>query len=473
MSFLTLEFFYLTLITTAGWYIFPPRYRWTVLLTAGYYFYYSWAPWYTLLLAVPTILVFYAGKYIAKGKRSLLLFAGGLTAGAGALIFYKIGGLFMDSLGKGGSSAAWIIPAGLSFFSFRLISYLTDVRNGVAEPESHFGHFALYVSFFPQLLAGPIERVSDFMPQLKKKISFDIDNVVAGTQLFAWGMFKKLVVSERLMPFVNRMFDDPEGKGLGLLFGAWFYYFVIYCDFSGYTDMAVGAAKVMGIKSVENFNYPYLSRSITQFWNRWHISLSTWLRDYLFLPISYAVMKKIDSGKLLNIKVETWSYVTGMSITMLLGGLWHGARWTFIAWGALHGIFLAVSFMTRKRRKKLVKKTGLKKYTRVHHAWNIVFTFNMITLSWIFFHAKTMKQAVNYLANMDLFIPASGVSHIVFNSFIILLFLLCEYFYRNRTELLLKFKRPDLIKSTVFAVFVCLLILLSVDAGNNFIYMQF
>ncbi len=471
MNFLTLEFLYLTIIAAAGWYIFPAKYRWTVLLTAGYYFYYSWSPWFTLLLAVPTALVYLAGRAIGSGKRGIALFAGGLAAGSGALIFYKIGGLVMDSSGSG--SAAWIIPVGLSFFSFRLVSYLADVRNGIVEAEKHPGHFALYVSFYPQLLAGPIERTSDFMPQLKNKISFDVEGVVSGIQLFSWGMFKKLVVSERLMPFVNRMFEDPEGKGLGLLFGAWFYYFVIYCDFSGYTDMAVGVAKVFGIKSVENFNYPYLSRSITQFWNRWHISLSTWLRDYLFLPLSYSVMKRIDGNRLLGIKVEIWSYVTGMSITMLLGGLWHGARWTFIVWGGLHGLFLALSFMTKKIRKKAVRKMKLKKIPRIHKAWNILFTFNMITLSWIFFNASSMEQALNYLGSIHFYMPASGLSHIVFNGFIVLMFLAFEYIYRNREELFKKVKRPDLLKVCFYAIFVAVLIVFAVDTGNNFIYMQF
>lgn len=483
MNFLSQEFVVFFIITLTLWFSVKKELAWFVGVGASLYFYYTFSPWFPLLLVTPVILVFLLTRNGDKDGgliRSRYYMA--LISGLGALLFYKFSGIAADTVRALGimspeelkaSPLYYVLPAGLSFYTFRLVSYTADVYNGIIKPEKHPGNFALYIMYFPQLLAGPIERGKDFLPQLKSQFSFNPDSFFSGLQLFCWGMFKKMVVSERLLPYVDECFRNPTGKGIGLLFAAWFYSFIIYCDFSGYTDMAIGLARIMGIKSAENFNYPYLSRSITQFWNRWHISLSFWLRDYLFLPLSYAIMKRIKTDRLARIKTETWGYVGGMLITMILGGFWHGDKWTFIIWGLLHGLFLCLSFITKKRRKRFVKKSGLKKFPRLHSALNIFTTFNMVTLAWIFFYAEDIGQAYTFISKMGIKIPQGSVGHIIFNMLLVGLFLVMEYLYRNRHRLLCRFRKPEMVKPVLFALLVCLLIIFSVDKSNVFIYMRF
>jgi D-alanyl-lipoteichoic acid acyltransferase DltB (MBOAT superfamily) len=250
------------------------------------------------------------------------------------------------------------------------------------------------VSFFPQILAGPIDRAVNFLPELKKKVDLDFDRVADGFKLVAWGLFKKLVIADRLAPAVDRVYHNVTGHtGPALISATILFAVQIYCDFSGYSDIAVGLSKVLGFKSMDNFNAPYFSRDIKQFWNKWHISLSTWLRDYLFLPIAYSVLRRIKNPKPMNIKVETVGYVAGMSITMFLGGLWHGARWTFVLWGALHGLYLVCSYTTKKLRKKIVKKTGVKEFPSFYRFIRVFITFTMTTFAWIFFRAESVEDA--------------------------------------------------------------------------------
>ncbi len=483
MNFYEMEFLSFFLVTAITWYFMKHEYRWIVGVVSSLYFYYTWSQWFPLLLMIPSLLVFFLTKHrVNCSKLTKNRFILALSAGTVILLFYKSAGLVLDTLRNSGIMSSTdlktspfnlILPVGLSFFTFRLISYTSDVYRKIIEPERHLGYFLFYVTFFPQLLAGPIERVKDFLPQMRKKIVFDPDRVISGVELFFWGFFKKFAVSERLLPFVNDCFREPAGKGLTLLFAAWFYSFIIYCDFSGYTDMAIGIARIMGIKSVENFNYPYLSRSITQFWNRWHISLSTWLRDYLFLPLSYKIMGKIESRKLYGIKTEIWGYTGGMLITMILGGFWHGAKWTFIVWGLLHGLFLIVSFLTKKKRKKLVKKLKLNKYPGLHAAINIFTTFNLVTLAWIFFKAESVNHALLFINKISVNLYKGSLGHLVFNSMVIILFLGLENLYKNRAGFLSRLSKPEFAKAVMFAFFICLLMILAVDKTNFFIYMDF
>jgi len=282
-----------------------------------------------------------------------------------------------------------------------------------------------------------------------------------------------MVIADRLDMFVDEVFASPEHQGLNLLFGAYFYAFQIYCDFSGYSDIAIGLSRILGFKSMKNFDYPYFSKSLTQFWNRWHISLSTWLRDYLFLPIAYAVMRPIKGPRLHKVKAETWGYAIGMFITMFLGGLWHGPGWTFVIWGVLHGIYLIVGYTTKKRRKRLVKKIKLNKLPWLREFLSIFITFNLVSFAWIFFRAESFQQAIRYISFIQLKPAEKGGAHLLFNLFLVLVFMLLEILYKNRDKIKIFQRIPAVVKIAGFALFICLIIIFAVDTTNEFYYFQF
>ncbi len=339
--------------------------------------------------------------------------------------------------------------------------------------ERHLGIYALYVSFFPQLLAGPIDRAARFIPQLKQPVYFDWERISSGLRLVVWGLFKKMVVADRLAVFVDQAFRNPQGQGLQLVFAVYFYAFQIYCDFSGYSDMAVGISSILGFASMKNFDFPYFSRSITQFWSRWHISLSGWLRDYLFLPLAYAVMRRIKGEKLLAVKAETWGYFVAIFLTMLLGGLWHGARWTFIVWGGLYGVYQIFSYAGRNWRKKAVKKTGLQRLPWLHAALNIFFTFNLVSFAWIFFRSSSLAAAVAFIRQLDWRLPPAAGAPLFYDSLLLSFFAAIEYFYKNKDRIVFWQRCPRPAKVAAFAFFCGLLVVLAVDRSNPFIYFQF
>ncbi|MCK4764555.1 MAG: MBOAT family protein [Candidatus Aminicenantes bacterium] len=391
----------------------PHKFRWTLLLAASYFFYGYYKLAFLPLLILPTLIIYFIAIKLnsadSKRTRKLLLIAG-LAAGLSALFVFK----YLDFLGESLKAAAglfsknlkfdpfdFILPIGISFYSFKLVSYLLDVYNDKLKTEKHLGYFALYTSFFPQLLAGPIDRAVNFIPELKKKVDFDYERVTGGFRLVLWGFFKKLVIADQLAVIVNNVYDNvTEYSGVPLIAATVAFSFQVYCDFSGYSDIAVGLSRILGFKSMNNFNSPYSSKSITKFWNNWHISLSTWLRDYLFLPIAYASVRKIKKPLLLKMKPETWAYVIGMFVTMFLGGLWHGAKWTFVLWGAVHGLFLIFSYTTKKSRKKIVKKIKLKRLPRFHKFLKVSVTFSLVTFAWIFFRANSISDAFYIISHL-------------------------------------------------------------------------
>jgi D-alanyl-lipoteichoic acid acyltransferase DltB (MBOAT superfamily) len=489
MIFNSIDFLVFFSIVLAVYFFVPNRFKWAFLLVASYVFYGWWNPAYLILLIAPTLIVYFLALKISRispspqthSRRKWLLIAGLVSALAGLLVFrytdflggtlYALAGIVVKDLTY--RPFDLIFPIGLSFYSFKMVSYLVDVYNENAPAEKHVGYFALYVSSFPQILAGPIDRAVKFIPELKKKVTFDIDRIVSGFRLVVWGIFKKMVIADRLAMFVNEVFAKPDQQGLNLIFGAYFYAFQIYCDFSGYSDIAIGISRILGFNSMLNFDFPYFSKSMTQFWNRWHISLSTWLRDYLFLPIAYAVMRPIKQPKLYAVKAETWGYAVGMFITMFLGGLWHGPGWTFVIWGALHGLYLIVGYTTKKSRKRLVKKIKLNKIPWLRHFISIFITFNLVSFAWIFFRAETFDKALRYIGGIQLKAPAQGTVYLLYNLIMVILFIVLEILYKNRLKIKLFGKIPALVKIAGFALFVCLIIIFAVDASNEFIYFQF
>ncbi|MCX6582992.1 MAG: MBOAT family protein [Candidatus Aminicenantes bacterium] len=485
MIFNSIDFLIFFCIVVSIYFFIPQKFKWLFLLSAGYFFYGYWKIGYLVFLIVPTILIYFISLKISrtqsKPRRKFFLIFG-LISGLGFLVVYKytdfiggslysLAGLFSPGLKYNPLNLLW--PIGISFYSFKLVSYLVDVYNENATPETHLGYFALYVSFFPQLLMGPIDRAVNFIPELKKKVNFDMERVLSGFRLIVWGIFKKMVIADRLAIFVNEMFRDPAHQGLNLIFGAYFYAFQIYCDFSGYSDIAIGISRILGFKSMQNFDFPYFSKSMTQFWNKWHISLSTWLRDYLFLPIAYAVMRPIKTPRLYKIKAETWGYVVGMFVTMFLGGLWHGPAWTLVIWGALHGIYLAVGYTTKKARKKFVKKIKLNKFPILRYCISVFITFNLVSFAWIFFRAESLQEAFRYIKYIQLVFHGKGAAYLLFNLAMTAVFILLEILYKNRDKLPALQRIPAVVKAVGFALFICLIIIFAVDTSNEFIYLQF
>lgn len=485
MIFNSIDFLIFFSAVFAIYFFVPQKIKWAFLLLASYFFYGYAKREYLILLIVPTIIVYFISLRISRTqskKQKKLLLILGLFSGLAFLLVYK----YTDFIGSSLFSLAGIfvhdlqynpfkllLPIGISFYSFKLVSYLIDVYNENTEAERHFGYFALYVSFFPQLLMGPIDRAVNFIPELKKKVNFDLERIASGARLVVWGIFKKMVIADRLAVFVNEVFREPEHQGINLILGVYFYAFQIYCDFSGYSDIAIGISRILGFKSMKNFDFPYFSKSMTQFWNKWHISLSTWLRDYLFLPIAYAVMRPIKNPTLYKIKAETWGYVIGMFITMFLGGLWHGASWTFVIWGALHGIYLGVGYTTKKIRKKLVKKIRLNKVPALRHFISVFFTFNLVSFAWIFFRAGSFGEAVKYIKYIQFTSSGKGTGYLFFNLVLVVVFILLEILYKNREKLTFIQRIPVVVKVAGFALFICLIIIFAVDTSNEFIYLQF
>lgn len=463
----------------------PARVRWAVLLAAGLVFYGFGNPVHLVYLVLPVLLVYGIARTMdvreaKKTRRTFLIL--GVAAALAELLAFKYADFFRETASSLAGRLApgflahpfrFAAPLGISFLAFRLIGYLIDVYRRKIPAERHLGFFVLFASFFPQVTAGPIERAGTFLPELRKTVAFDAERVRSGLQLAAWGLFKKLVIADRLAVFVNGVFSAPEAQGLNLLFAAWFYSYEIYCDFSGYTDMAIGLSRILGIRSAPNFDNPYGSRSVPQFWSRWHISLSTWLRDYLFLPISYSVSRRIRTPRLAGVKAEVWAYAAGASVTMFLAGLWHGARWTMIAWGLLYAVFLIFSLIGKSLRKKVVRAVGLNRFPGLHKAIGIIITFNLVSMAWVFFRSETLSGAFLYLKSLSLSAPRDGFGEMPLYGILVLLFILVEAILRSKKRAVLLDRLPPLVRTAGTALLICLLILFAADTANEFIYAQF
>jgi len=388
-SFLFLLFFAVVVVV---YYAAPQRWRWIILLLASYYFYSTFQLEYLLLLAFDTLVTFGGGLLIARaeGRRRYGLLAVGVLIELAVLGLFKYFDFAASSLVAGYSALAHpaqavtvpklglVLPVGLSFYTFSCVSYLVDVYRRKIPAEANLGRMALYVAFFPKLLAGPIERAGPFLMELLKPVRFDPAVVAMGLQLMLLGLFKKVVIADRLAGFVNTGFTDPSFQSpVTLLVSIYFYAFQIYCDFSAYSDLAIGAAAVLGLKLMENFRRPYLSRNIAEFWStRWHISLSLFWRDYLYIPLGGSRVSK-----------PRW-YLNQL-IVFLVSGLWHGANWTFVMWGGINGLAQVIYIMAANPRKALA---------RILPAWlwgtlGVLLTFHVVLLAWVFFRADSIAQA--------------------------------------------------------------------------------
>ena len=378
-----------------------------LLLVASYYFYMCWKAEYLLLILVSTSIDYFAAiqmsKQTVQSKRKLYLILS-LFVNLGLLFGFKYFNFFNDSLRTIFDQFnvfydvplfKVLLPVGISFYTFQTLSYTIDVYRKKRKPEKHLGIFALYVAFFPQLVAGPIERSTRLLPQLVQKYNFDYDRVTNGLKLMLWGFFKKVVIADRVAVIVNQVYNNPsEAAGLPLLIGTYLFAFQIYCDFSGYSDIAIGVAQVFGINLMQNFRRPYFAKSIRDFWQRWHISLSTWFRDYLYLSLG-------------GNRTTRWRWYYNIMIVFLISGLWHGANWTFVIWGGLHGSYYLFSYWTRNIRPRLTQLFMLDKIPYVHKILRVLFIFHIVLFGWIFFRANTLSDALFIITH--LFTGVGGV----------------------------------------------------------------
>ena len=397
MLFNSTEFMIFFPITLIFYWIFPKKYRYICLFIASYTFYMFWNPKYALLMGTSTVVTFLSGVLIEKLKYKRTVVAFSFIINLAILIFFKYFDFLLQNINIVLSALNIqlinkpfdvILPVGISFYTFQALSYTIDVYRGEIKSEKNIIKYALFVSFFPQLVAGPIERSNNLLIQienLEKVKRFDYDRITEGLTLMLFGYFQKMVIADRAAILVDTVFNGYyEYNSMALILAAIFFAIQIYCDFGSYSLIAIGTAKVMGINLMENFNTPYFARSVKEFWGRWHISLSTWFRDYLYIPLG--------GNRCSNIRKSF-----NILVTFLVSGLWHGANFTFIAWGAIHGIFHIIEEQLKPIKEKYLNKFKIKTNAFSFALIEIIITFIIVDLAWIFFRAETIHDAIHYI----------------------------------------------------------------------------
>lgn len=480
MLFNSLQFLIFFPIVVGIYFALAPKYRWMLLLAASYYFYACWKVEYLILILFSTAIDYYAsnrmGRIVDKKKRRPWLYLS-LFVNLGMLFMFKYFTLFNEStrevfqhfnLFYGMPAWELLLPVGISFYTFQTLSYSIDVYNGKLKPEKHYGQFSLYVAFFPQLVAGPIERATHLLPQFHKHHSFDYQRFVGGVQQMLWGFFKKIVIADRLAIYVQEVYAHPgDENGITLLIGTYFFAFQIYCDFSGYSDIAIGAARIMGYDLMDNFRTPYLSKSVREFWTRWHISLSTWFRDYLYIPLG-------------GNRVVKWRWYMNLMLVFLVSGFWHGANWTFLVWGGIHGVALIVETWVFP-----LWETGpLKKLGKFGNLIRVALCFHLVLLAWVFFRAESVGDAgliIQKITTLPLHLNGALISESLarldgskfFVTFLLLiLFAVMDPIIDQRIKALKEDTRIPYAK-LIFAVILALTVIFGSFGKVEFIYFQF
>lgn len=451
------------------------KFRLTFCLIASYFFY-GWWDWRFLILILTSTLVdFYVGLKLSntekKAQRKKLLVAS-ILVNLGFLAFFKYFNFFIDSFQNLANNFGWepgfntlyiILPVGISFYTFQSMSYTIDVYNKKINVENNFLRFATYISFFPQLVAGPIVRAKDFLPQFQRDRDFDWDRIISGSGQVLWGFFKKVAVADSLAPFIDQCFAAPESfTSLHLAIGVVFYSFQIYCDFSGYSDIAIGLARMMGFDFPTNFRTPYFSQSFSEFWTRWHITLSSWLRDYLYIPLGGN-----RDGKIMTYR--------NLMITMLLGGLWHGASWVFVFWGFLHGMYLVVQRLFGKQFGAVL--TWLRAPSFLKVAINIILIYSFTNVAWIFFRSpdfETAMHVINGIATFEDFTFASVIhKFVVIKGFLLIGILVAIEIADFKYDFNRVIINNSNFRVASFAALLWLIAFFGTFDSNSFIYFQF
>ena len=482
-SFAFLIFFPIVLLL---YFALPKKLSWILLLLASYYFYISWNVELIYLIVFTTLISWLSAMLIERTQKQLirkLFLVLTLVTSLGVLFFYKYFNFLSDSvvealkpfgIGADPFHLDLILPVGISFYTFQTLSYVIDVYREDIKTERNFFFYALYVSFFPQLVAGPIERPDNLIPQLHKRPVPTWSNTRSGLRIMLIGFFKKVVVADLLATYVNAVYNDAgNATGLGVLFATMLFAVQIYCDFAGYTDIAIGCAKIMGIDLMQNFNRPYIAESIQDFWRRWHISLSTWFKDYIYIPLGGS-------------RCSQWVNMRNVMIVFTVSGLWHGAAWTFVIWGVLHGLYQVIGKLLKPLREKVLDAmhinrdgTGLRLFRRV-------VTFGLVCFAWIFFRANSMADATLLIRKLFTEWSFSGayfsatIDHMGLTIVTTLISLLSIYIMNRMdiNQLRLSRKGDGMVPVfryayVVWVIAIAWLLLLAGDGASSFIYFQF
>ena len=446
-----------------------------MLLIASYFFYASWDWRFLFLLIFSTALDYFTGikMYEARDlKMKKRWFWLSVCINLGFLGVFKYYNFFVTSFAEALSHIGlnlnpWtlkvILPVGISFYTFHGLSYVIDIYQNRIKAEKNFIDYAVFVSFFPLLVAGPIERATHLLPQIKKERKFDYTKAVEGLRQILWGLFKKIVIADQCAIYANLIFNNSaEYSGSTHVLGALFFTFQIYCDFSGYSDIAIGAARLLGIDLLRNFAFPYFSRDIAEFWRRWHISLSSWFRDYLYIPLGGS-------------KVGTWMKIRNTFIIFLVSGFWHGANWTFIAWGFLNALYIMPSIILRRNRDHLDIVAQGRYFPTLKEVVSMVITFSLTVFAWIFFRSENISAAFSYINKIfsrSLF-SAPAVNPVILY-LLLLLFLVTEWFGREQQFAIARpfIKLPKAVRWGIYYAMVITIISYSGD-NQQFIYFQF
>lgn len=415
------------------------------------------------------------GQEAQKEKRRKFLYIS-ILSNLGILFFFKYFNFFSESvagltamMGMDYSTPLFevILPVGISFYTFQTLSYSVDIYHGKISPEKHLGRFALFVSFFPQLVAGPIERSGNLLPQFREEKQFDYHRVASGMRLAAWGLFKKVVIADRLAVFVNMVYNSPDDfQGLSIILATFFFALQIYCDFSGYSDIAIGIARMMGFDLMKNFERPYFSTSIGEFWRRWHISLSTWFRDYVYIPLG-------------GNRVVKWRWHYNLFLTFLISGLWHGANWTFVIWGALHGVYLIIENISTAAFKQNDIKSPFPLWLK--NSLQMAATFILVCFAWIFFRANSLGDAVELISKMFIWIPGELAwmsspehSYNLFLAFVAIgMLILVQIFQEFQAVGTWIPQQPSLVRWGIYILLVSIILNFGEFDQQQFIYFQF
>ena len=464
-------------IVAISFFVLPHRVRQWYLLLVSYLFYMNWNPTYALFLGFVTLVTYYGTKQIVSKKDRKRTDRGGLTV----ILLFTFAGLFVFKYLNFINEVIWgvlasigcrmevphldlLLPVGISFYTFQACGYAIDVYRGNIESEKKLGYYALFLAFFPQIAAGPIGRAKELLPQFKEKHYPDANNITRGLRWMLWGYFIKVVIADRLALYTDAVFGNiAHHTGVSILVAAVLFTFQIYCDFAGYSFIALGCARIMGFQLIVNFARPYMATSIQDFWRRWHISLSTWFRDYLYIPLGGSRCSK-------------WRTRMNLMITFVVSGLWHGANWTFVIWGGLNGLFQVIGNVMKPIKEQTRLCCGIRKDSIWLKAFNILLTFVLMTVTWTFFKAHTLEDALLAISKMVL--PAGvlykpDLSVLLYGTMGVGVFMVCDMLEEKNG------KHPLLENDSItirFASYVILsMIILSVGVfdGGQFIYFQF
>lgn len=468
---------FLPIVFFLYWFVANKNYKYQniLLLVASYFFYACWDYRFMFLLLFSTFLDFFTGLKMHDAKNRFwkkFWFWVSIGINLGFLGFFKYYNFFAISFAKAFSNFGihidiWllnvILPVGISFYTFHGLSYVIDIYHEKIKPERNFVDYAVFVSFFPLLVAGPIERATHLLPQIQKARKFDYTTAIDGLRQILWGLFKKIVIADNCAEYANIIFNDSAHQsGSNLVLGALFFTFQIYCDFSGYSDIALGTARLFGVELLRNFAFPYFSRDIAEFWRRWHISLSTWFRDYLYIPLGGS-------------KGGTWMKIRNTFIIFLVSGFWHGANWTFIAWGLLNALYFLPLLLTDKNRTNIGTVAEGRLLPNFREIISMGFTFILTVFAWIFFRSNSIAHALSYIKGIFTVSLLTIPTILPYSIFILTIFFVTiEWIGREHQYAIqrLGIKWPKPLRITFYYTLI-ILIILFMGKEQEFIYFQF